>query len=290
MTVTTKITSMSKKLSKKQVTLGRYIVDNINDVALMNSPRLAMEAGVSEATLTRFVYTLGYSSFAEFQTTLRKEIQTSNPQNPFRREAYGDPDQSPYQRVFNLEYNAMAETLGLIDPNVFDKCVDLLFDSEMILLVGGPTHGFLADYAMNYLPLFCGGDVQKISGINLEFMGLMDKKPEKSVAVIFSYPRYPKETQLAARMLHEKHFTTIGLTDSQLSPIIEHLDYALITPQKYLIVVDPLSAAMAMIHSLLVGIYKKDPEGIMAKLERYEESSAVADIFEFKDYNFALKL
>ena len=65
MSISEKILSISATLSKKQNLLGKFILDNISDVALMNAPQIAREAGVSEATLTRFVYTLGFNSFSD---------------------------------------------------------------------------------------------------------------------------------------------------------------------------------------------------------------------------------
>ena len=68
-----KITEAMPNLTKKQAMLGRYICENKYAVALMNAPMIAKEAGVSEATLTRFVYSLGYSSFSEFLLDLRRD-------------------------------------------------------------------------------------------------------------------------------------------------------------------------------------------------------------------------
>lgn len=85
----------------------------------------------------------------------------------------------------------MAEALGMIDPNIFNRCVDLLFNADIVYLVGGPTHSFLADYAANYLGIFCN-NVHSISKADMPFLSLLNSKSQNSVAIVFSYPRYPK--------------------------------------------------------------------------------------------------
>lgn len=289
MSISSEIISAQNKLSKKQSLLAKYILDNLYEVALMNAPRIALEARVSEPTLTRFVYTLGYKNFSEFQTKLRRETQETSPQNPFRQESYGDPDEPVYHRVFRLEYSLMAETLGMIDPKIFSDCVDLLYNADSVFLVGGPTHGFLADYAASFMGVLCN-NVYKISAVDMNLLSLLDIKGRNSAAIIFSYPRYPKETQRIAKVLYDRGTKIIGMTDSKLSGITQYSTFSLITPHKYLIIVDPNTSAMAMIHSLVVGIYLKDPTRAKMRLEKYEKAVIDTDIFEFKDYNFAQKL
>ena len=289
MSISSEITSVQDKLSKKQSVLAKYILDNFYEVALMNAPRIAVEAGVSEPTLTRFIYTLGYKNFSEFQTALRRETQETSPQNPFRQESFGNSHEPVYQRVFKLEYSLMAETLGMIDPNIFEKCVDTLFNSSIIFLVGGPTHGFLADYAANFLGIFCD-NVHTVTKADMTFLSLLNSGVEDAAAIVFSYPRYPKETQRITKALSDRKVKIIGMTDSKLSGITPYADLTLITPQKYLTITDPNTSAMAMIHSLIIGVYMKDPKRAKMRLQEYEKAVLDVDMFEFKNYNFALKL
>ena len=45
-----------------------------------------------------------------------------------------------------------------------------------------------------------------------------------------------------------------------------------------------------MIHSLIIGVYMKDPKRAKMRLQEYEKAVLDVDMFEFKNYNFALKL
>ena len=252
-----KITEAMPNLTKKQAMLGRYICENKYAVALMNAPMIAKEAGVSEATLTRFVYSLGYSSFSEFLLDLRRETQETNANNPFRQERYGRKDRPVYKRVFDLERNLMDETLNAINPEVFDRCVGKIVEADRILLIGCPPHKFLTEYFANFLTIF-HDNVTVVQSLDMPFFGMLESTTEKTVAVVFSYPRYPVETQKMVETVANRGLTVIGITDSKFSPIIRYCTHYLITPQRYLIVVDPNAAAITLLHAMLVAIYQKN--------------------------------
>ena len=78
---------------------------NMYDAALMNAPMIAREAGVSEATLTRFVYALGYEGFPEFLRDLRRCTLEAKNDNPFRQEVYRRKDRPVIKEFSNWKKN-----------------------------------------------------------------------------------------------------------------------------------------------------------------------------------------
>ena len=47
---------------------------------------------------------------------------------------------------------------------------------------------------------------------------------------------------------------------------------------------------MTMIHALLVSVYQKNEDQIKQRLKNYENSVLSANMYVYKDYNFASKL
>ena len=286
--VSEKIMSLLPELSKKHIALGKYIIDNTYDAALMNAPKIARAAGVSEATLTRFVYTLGYNNFSEFQAELTKEAIKSNSTH-FKQEPYLDSNGSVCSKIFNMEMELMRETLSQIDDDSFDECVNLLCGAKKLLLVGGPTHDFIAKYALNFMSSF-REDVHSITHVDMVFLSILNSIGPDSAAVVVSYPRYSTETQKITEALFEKGVQIIGVTDSKLSPLTPFAKYSFITPQKYVILADANASAITLMHAFMVAMYRKDPERIKPQLEEYEKDILTTDMFVYKDYNFAQKL
>lgn len=288
MSVSEKIMSMSATLSKKHNLLGKYILDNIYDVALMNAPQIARAAGVSEATLTRFVYTLGYNSFSELLLDLRKETINSKGIQ-FRQEPHTDSGGKIYRNVFDLEMDLMRETLGAIDPDAFDDASEMLLNCDHLLLVGGPIHNFLALYAANFICAY-RENVHVVSQVDMMLISLLGMIGPKSTALVFSYPRYSSEVQRIAEVLAEKGVRIISVTDSKLSPIVPISQLYFITPQRYMVLADANACVLALIHSFMVSMYSKHSDKIKKKLENYEKNVLAADMFVYKDYDFVKKL
>ncbi len=287
MSVINRIKLNSGSFSKKQAILGRFITDNLGEVAFMNSTQICRKVDVSEATLTRFVYALGYENFAEFMEEIRRDfVETDHRKTP--SQPAPNDEQTPFDEVFDVEIALMKQTRNQIDRPTFDACVDLLYNSNEVLLVGGPTHTFLARYMHNYLYLF-RDRVRVVSDLDLSLLGTIQNISSNSVGLIFSFPRYPQETQRIAKLLKGNDVPLIGMTDCPLSPIVPLTDHNLYTPLKFLSLIDPLGSAMAMIHSLLIGIFKKDPEHMRARLRHYEDSVLTSDMFIFNDYDFSMK-
>lgn len=288
MTLSEKILDTSSSLSKKQKLLGKFIVDNILDVALMNAPQIARSAGVSEATLTRFVYSLGFNSFAEFLTELRKE--TINSRNiQFHQESVNEANDEIYKTVFDTEIGLMREALQHIDPEAFEKAVDLLCEADHLLLIGGPIHYALAQYMANFICAF-KENVHIITQADMQFVSLLGTVSSKSVALAFSFPRYSSEVQRMTELLAGKHVPIIGVTDSKFSPVIPFSQLHFVMPQKYFVLADACSSVMALIHSFIVAMYTKHQEQYKNKLEKYEENILCADMFVYKEYNFVKQL
>ena len=44
--------------------------------------------------------------------------------------------------------------MNLLDTEMFELCVDRLAAADRIMLVGGPTHSYLAEYFANFMSLF----------------------------------------------------------------------------------------------------------------------------------------
>ena len=284
--ITDKILEMYPSLTSKQKIIGKYISDNIFEVALMNAPLIAKQAKVSEATLTRFVYALGYKNFSEFQLDLRKQAQARSLTRPFRQEHISEEEMSICDKVFNLEKALIEEALNMLDPNVFNNCVNKLISANNVMVIGGSVSDYVAQYFVNYLSIlrpnvFCE------NRLDLSFFGNIQAMGPKSVAVVISYPRYPKMAIKMAQALADRKVPIIGVTDSPVSPLAELSDYTFYTPQRYFICAAPNAPTFSLLHSILVAIYQKNPKMSKKRFEAYEQEILATDMFEYKDYNFS---
>ena len=289
MSLIEKIKNNSAKLRGKQSIVGKFILDNLNNIRIlnMNLSMIARENGVSEATVTRFVYTLGFRSFSDFQLAIQEHFQGRYVSRTFPIEPGNSSSDSVYSKVFNLERRLMEEAYERIDQVTFDKVVRLISTTKHIFLVACSPN----DYLVNYMHTFLGVYKDNIFSITkLDFVTqniIASSKRSETLALVFSYPRYPISTQKIIEELSAKRITTVGFTDSELSPIASFCDYLMITPHKYFIVTDPMASVMALIHSLIFAVYKNDVDGSRNRLHRYEALNRDLCTFVNSDFNFA---
>lgn len=292
MDLRSRILSLSGDMTNKQSQLSRYVLDHVREAALMNSTQLAFSAKVSESTITRFVYMIGYRNFNEFQLDLRRESQRANyayAPEPRIEGNDDNPNEPPYKTVFDLEMNLMSRTFAQIDEAQFNGVADALCDAKELLLIGNPMHSFLTNYANNFISLF-RENVHHITGTDLPFTATLGRMGPECAALVFCYPRYPTETLKMAKVLAAKKVRILGITDSPFSPLVQYCQYYLTTPQKYLILGEANSCVVALIHSLFLAMYRRMPERVKANLKQYEEDILDLDMFALKDYNFEKRL
>lgn len=276
-----RIHEMGDQLSPKLHKLGRYILRNPLKAAFMNSVALAASAGVSDSTVVRLAMALGYTGFPQFQGELQKQAQkkmTSLEKFTSEEETSGNP----LYKAFDLEAAALHDIRENLDPDALARAVDLLGDKPKALTVGLYANACLAHYAGYFLGLL-RNDVGIITNLDPGNYGTFKDHGQETVALVYSFPRYPEATTAIAAYLNERGVAVIGITDNALSPLVPYCDVLLEVPMRYLTFVDPLGAPIALTHALLLGLFLKDPERCRKNVEDFEELVHQRRFFEQKD-------
>jgi len=274
-----RITSGLPQMTPKFARLSRFILKDPNHLALHTSAELARSAGVSESTVTRLAYFLGFSGYSELQQAAREVLKKNLVKLEREMPLEGE---NLFTRVFSLERNILDETLEKMDPGVFEKVVDLLYQSPEVWVVGIPPDNPPAAYFSNRLNLFRSG-VHLLTKLDVDSFPALKDAQQGAVAVVFSFPRYPRMGRETTLFLKKKGATVIAITDSRLSPLAPHADYLLLSPVKLITVIEPYGGVMALLHSLLVGILFRDKEKALKKAMEYEDFVKAADYYIHKD-------
>ena len=69
----TEICKKIPELTPGQVKVANYICGNLEKVVYQTIAQIAKESGVSETTVIRFSYAMGFTSFSDMQTALQNE-------------------------------------------------------------------------------------------------------------------------------------------------------------------------------------------------------------------------
>lgn len=273
-----RIGTLFETISPKQKVLAEYVVKNYESLAYITVAELARLAGVSETTVVRFVYALGYEGFGDFMDALRAEIDKTQKMAASQLNSYNidedhyDLPKEAYKAIFALEIKIMEDTMSAIKEDDFALAVEKIASSSDLLIAAwgsNKSHSQAAAFAFEVLH----PNIRVVEELTLTEAAILYSLGESSTSLVFSSPRYPRVTQEVLKILKERKTFVIGVSDSILSPVSPYCDILFQVPEKYVTFVDTNAAYMALIHALAFGVYLKNPEHSKRRIARYNSYS-----------------
>lgn len=262
-------------LSPGQKRVAEYLSQNLEFAALNTAAEIGREADVSETTVIRFSYALGFSGFAEMQELLRHQLLKANKDLIEPMPEKMEP-KDPYNEVIENEMAALKQLVGL-DRGVLERIVEELVVADRVLVVG-----FRASYAPTYWFSWVLGllrdNVEHIPSQGDIFEKLLTLS-DKSVLVAISFPRYTKETVQLAKSAKDRGVKIISVTDKPLSPIGRISDITLTTAVNEKSGVYSASSVMSLLNLIVTGIWLKDEQKIRSRMEILESFYSSNGVF-----------
>lgn len=112
--------------------LGELLCDFPGELASYSARELASLAGVSNATVTRFVRRLGYDSYEEARRHARAESETGS-----RLYLSAAPDQhAPASRHVEQSILNIQQTMAVIDPAALDEVARAIVEARKVWVIG----------------------------------------------------------------------------------------------------------------------------------------------------------
>ena len=118
--VVQRIRNIHSRLSKGHKKIANIIVNNLDLAAYMTASRLGAQAGVSESTVVRFAYELGYEGYGELQRAIQKMLQmhlTPNQRIEFTKQRIGRTD--ILEKVMLTDIDKIRNTINNLDRDAF---------------------------------------------------------------------------------------------------------------------------------------------------------------------------
>ena len=132
-----KINSEYYQLTSAEKKVADYAVIHQQKTQFMSISELAEEAGVAEATISRFCKRLGYKGYSAFKLAVAnstaRRVEAPTVPGEIRPE---DSIEELCQKLYAADRDAMAQTVELIRPDSVRKAADLLFSAEKVLRMG----------------------------------------------------------------------------------------------------------------------------------------------------------
>jgi len=272
------IQSKIDKLPRGQKAVAKYILGHPNEAVNLTAAELGKVVGVSEATVIRFAYSLGFPGYPEFRDALQ-ELLLDRLRALERHQLYqtiGDGDNF-LQRVLRQDLQKGISILAMLDDRPLEELAKALCQSCPINLIGLRSAKGLAAYFGAYLSWFLPEVHMLEADMLLEHV---INSGEKSIFIGISFPRYTKRTVQYLALAHKLGRKTVAITDSPTSPLAPHADILVYAPCSHISFIDSFVIPMGLINAILIKVVDNLGDLATKRLQELEEAWAKTGIYE----------
>lgn len=264
-----RLQSLYPKLSKGQKQIASYILENYDRAAYITASRMGQAVGVSESTVVRFAYTLGFDGYPALQRALQELIRTKLTAMQ-RIQLTSDLQQADILKsVLKADMQNIRTTIETVDNSAFQQSVSLLLHAKRIYVVGMRSAYPIARFLAYYLGQVCNAVVTVNDALH-DAIELVTKIGAGDVCIAISFPRYSSRTAQAIQYAKERGAGTIALTDCENSPLAPYADCLLLARSDMASFVDSLVAPLSLVNAIIISTGLSRKEHVLEHFDRLE--------------------
>ena len=267
--------------SKGQKLIANFILESYDKAAFMTASRLGKTVKVSESTVVRFAAELGYEGYPAMQKALQEMIRsklTSVQRIEVSNDRIGDQD--VLSMVMQSDIEKIHMTMEETDRAEFDQAVDAIVGARHVYILGVRSAAALASFLGFYFNLIFDHVTMIHSTSTSEVFEQMLRVAPGDVVVGISFPRYSRRTVKAMQFAHDRGATTIALTDSETSPLVQYCTHRLLAKSDMASFVDSLVAPLSLINALIVAIGRRKNEDLSRTFSDLERIWDEYEVYE----------
>ncbi|MGI6152826.1 MAG: MurR/RpiR family transcriptional regulator [Christensenellaceae bacterium] len=270
--------------SKGQKLISEYIMQNYDKAAYMTAAALSKTVGVSESTIVRFAYALGYDGYPKMQKDLQEAIQ--NRLTSVQRLQFMDglSTEEIINASFKTDINNLRVTKDKNSPLEIEQAVECIAKARTIYLMGTRSSAPLAEFLAYYLG-YVTDNIKKIQFDGSDIFSQVLNADERDVVVAISFPRYSMRTVEGMRHMKDKGCKLVAITDNAGAPPAQLADYALLAKSYMNSFVDSFVAPLSVINLLIIMLGLKHKETLFDNFEKLEALWKENDVYASKEYN-----
>ncbi|WP_051564211.1 MurR/RpiR family transcriptional regulator [Desulfovermiculus halophilus] len=267
------------QLTGKGKILNAYIQEHPKKVVFMTIKELAQATGVSEATVVRFVRTLGFSGYNDFLQELRDVLDTDSPM--LERMHLSVPETDMGSRLHSVVAEGMQNLQHFykqVDLDVLEQIIDRIEQSQDIFVIGSRL-SYMPAYFLGWVLTKIRHGVNILKGSDSTSLDWLANAQEGSLIIIFSTTRYPNELIRLGRTVKRLNQTLIVIADSSLCPLLSFADLSLVTPSKNIPLFGDLTIFNTLIRFITLELANRSGSGFTQYQERLEQIYLENDTF-----------
>lgn len=214
------------QLTSSERKVADYVVSHPQKTQFMSISELSEEAGVAEATISRFCRRLGYQGYSAFKLAVANSVASRTFSLPMGGEVLPeDSVKSLCRKIYAADLEAMSQTMELINPEDIAAAAGLLLGAGRVLCMG---QGGSMILAMECAHLFSTSfpNFSAVWDSHLQAIAAAQLNPG-DVVVYFSYSGSTEELLANLRIIRERNARAILITRFPKSPGAAYADLVL---------------------------------------------------------------
>lgn len=256
-------------LSSGQQMVARYLLEKPREAAFLTAAQIGERVGVSESTVIRLAFTLGYPGFPELKNELQEVLQGQlsalERHQSYQSVGIGG---NLVQRVLREDLRKASPELSQFDESSLLKLAEEICEAPAVLLFAQRSAKALAFYFESYLSWFHPA-VQTMEEDH--FRERILASSEGTLVVSISFPRYTRRTVECMAFAHSQGKKTATITDSLSSPLARYAGTILTVPCPQISFIDSFVVPLSLMNSLLLQVTDRMGDEAREKLVKLEE-------------------
>ncbi len=251
-----KIASSMKTFSPTNKKIGKYVINNKQDIGFASVLSLSRKIQVSKASVVRFAQALGFPGFNQFKEAIQEELKKQL--NPYPNILFSDLDTlSKEKQLKKLVANEIAnlnKTLDNLDIHVLNEMVEQMDKAEKIFISGFGGSGPVAKKFSHSMRIITDQRIESITGALSDFAPVLSSLRENDIVFILTLPPYSQEVFFVAEYVKKNKGILYLLTDSEACPLYDIADWILLCQNNSLALVNSYVGITAL-HQIITDMY-----------------------------------
>ena len=269
----------STPLSDKKKQVAKYIVDNHIETAFLTAAELARRSSVSEPTVIRLATDLGYSGFPEMRAALQDKVQSKLTTLSRLKESHRfKASTNPAVQSLVTDMKNLQNTLHNLNVRTLNRVVNRIVQADKVIILGYKMSSCLAQFFQMALKKSIDNTVAVTISPG-QFQEELVFTTQESAVIAISFPRYTTAVVRDFRMAKQKGLTTIAITDSELSPLVEHATDYLLARCDFVSYIDSFAAVMSLLCAVATAVSIKSETETLPRLEELEKLWEENEVF-----------
>ena len=281
MDILDKIAQARPTFSKGQKRIADFITSHTDKAAFMTAAKMGATVGVSESTVVRFAYELGFSGYPELSRALQQVIKTQLTivqRMAVTRDRIGEGDVLDKMLAYDIE--KLRHTLEEISREDFNRSVDLIAGAKTVYVIGDRSAGSLAKFIDYYFGLMFSNVRLVHTSSTSELYEQLVRIGEGDVLIGISFPRYSTLTVKACRFAADAGAKVIAITDGEGSLLAKGAAALLAARSDMTSFVDSLVAPFSVVNALIAAVGLRKKEEVTRTFSRLEDIWSEYNVYQ----------